>query len=643
MMAKELNHRSDESSKLYETTRRGYLKLTGAAAASATALGAASGTAGAESYETITVGSGDTYVHHVNSGETFQNKLIDITASNAEVEITGSGSDWVIRDIGIKGKCTSDDKDQMITAEVDSGSTGLIENVYLGDGAVDGYQGGMFVSLEHAGTLTIRNCNVQEWPDNGIYASAPGRDTDRNDAGLGEVHIENCYAKNNNTDCYRLGTDGSYVRDSVAHVNGDVPDKGGAENARGVWVKEGGTVDIENCDLLLEDPDASYCVWEGDNDETGLARVSNSEVVARDGADGKYRGNVDTSNIGSNPDVSVPNGVPTSAADAADGPDGTGYPHELIVDGSLNDTDASYDFSVTGSVTTMDDPQGDDASGSTASGRVSSYKDGYEFSGDVSTLNVDVGGGYISANVDRANREITITSGSNADYTNYEIAVTGDLTGKSSSDSGDEINATGDGVSGGVGGGGSDAFGYTGELKSINLDDSTCIIDVTRSYVLTIDDVDDDGNTASYNFTVSGSLEKSDAYDATIDTGDSISGSSASGKVTNGRDSYRFTGEITDFSVDAPINPLIDGDEVFTASLGHNVINMNGTGDAQEYQFSVVGGAGAYDGTSGSDTVSDRTISGTVWDGSTDSYDYRNGVFVAGFTDGGTNPTYSDR
>jgi len=166
---------------------------------------------------------------------------------------------------------------------------------------------------------------------------------------------------------------------------------------------------------------------------------------------------------------------------------------------------------------------------------------------------------------------------------------------------------------------------------------------VTRSYVLTIDDVDDDGNTASYDFTVSGSLEKSDAYDATIDTGDSISGSSASGQVTNGRDSYRFTGEITDFSVDAPVNPLIDGDEVFTASLGHNVINMNGTGDAQEYQFSVVGGAGAYDGTSGSDTVSDRTISGTVWDGSTDSYDYRNGVFVAGFTDGGTNPTYSDR
>jgi hypothetical protein len=70
---------------------------------------------------------------------------------------------------------------------------------------------------------------------------------------------------------------------------------------------------------------------------------------------------------------------------------------------------------------------------------------------------------------------------------------------------------------------------------------------------------------------------------------------------------------------------------------------MNGTADGQEYQFSVVGGAGMYDGTSGSDTISDRTISGKVWSGSTDSYDYRNGVFVSGFDDGGTDPTYTDR
>jgi hypothetical protein len=110
--------------------------------------------------------------------------------------------------------------------------------------------------------------------------------------------------------------------------------------------------------------------------------------------------------------------------------------------------------------------------------------------------------------------------------------------------------------------------------------------------------------------------------------------------VTNGVDSYEFTGELTSFSVDNSVNTYVDGEEVFTDSLGGNVVDVTGTGDGQTYEFDVVGGAGAFDGIAGSDTISGRTISGKVWNGSTDSYDYRNGVLTSNFDSGGTNLSF---
>ena len=107
----------------------------------------------------------------------------------------------------------------MITASAPAGSTGTIDTVYLGDGAVPDGQTAIFVPSAHAGTLTIRGVNLQGWPDNVIYASTPGKDTGEN----GAVRIESCYARNNNVAAYRLGTDGSSVSDSVAIIDAPVP------------------------------------------------------------------------------------------------------------------------------------------------------------------------------------------------------------------------------------------------------------------------------------------------------------------------------------------------------------------------------------------------------------------------------------
>jgi len=191
--------------------------LVGAGGIAATTV-AATGTAGATShYTTYTVNAGETFTRNITSDKTFENALIDATADNADVQINAYGSNWTVRNVGIKGKLTSANG-AAFRLQVNDGSSALFENVYLGDGAVPGSHGGVFVPTTHEGTLRIRELNVQYWPDNGEYASAPGRSERGGRGGL--VEISHSYARNNNIAGFRLGTDRSMVRDSVVVVDG---------------------------------------------------------------------------------------------------------------------------------------------------------------------------------------------------------------------------------------------------------------------------------------------------------------------------------------------------------------------------------------------------------------------------------------
>ena len=154
---------NDTDSQWQLLNRRNYLKLTGTAAAAAAGTGA-SGTAAAENYEIITVGAGETKRYDLRDGDTLENILFDITASQARVKIRPIGTDWIVRNIGFEGRLDLDGdgpKHEMIAPEVSDGRTGLIENVYLGDGATNDGGTGIFVPLDHAGTLIIRNCYFQ--------------------------------------------------------------------------------------------------------------------------------------------------------------------------------------------------------------------------------------------------------------------------------------------------------------------------------------------------------------------------------------------------------------------------------------------------------------------------------------------------
>lgn len=274
-------------------------------------------------YRTIEVGANETRFIDVESGETFSNARIDITADGTAVNIDASGSDWTIHNVGIDG--IQDADEQVFNLQVDAGGTGLVENVYFGDGATNGGAVGAFVPTDHAGTLTFRRVNVGGFGNNGIYGSAPGREPTLDNPAVGQggvVRIEASYAQNNNIAGFRIGTDGSYIRNSVVHVDEQVlANRAGQRNARGVWAKEGGDIDIDDSDILLEDESASYGVWVS---QDSRAVLSASAVAARDGARERFveKDNgeiVGEERTGNDPNVTPPDGVPLSAQEAACG------------------------------------------------------------------------------------------------------------------------------------------------------------------------------------------------------------------------------------------------------------------------------------------------------------------------------------
>jgi hypothetical protein len=301
----------------------------------------------------------------------------------------------------------------------------------------------------------------------------------------------------------------------------------------------------------------------------------------------------------------------------------------------------NFDYSVVRALQPTDDVEsGDTVNSDSANGRArGDGADSFEFAGDLDTLHLDLAE-EINVDIDRDAGTIDVTTSSDSPVHDYVITVNGQIFKGSDANDSDSLSSEENQVSGSAGSGGSDTYTYTGQLKEIDIDNGDARATVTREHIITIEDVED-GNSTDYTFDVTGDLYQTDDYGATNDSGDSVSGGTANGTVGGGgRDSYRFTGEITSFSATNPVNTYVDGDEVVTASLGHDQVTFDGTGDGQEYRAQVIEGIGRASGDN--DTVHERTVDGQVWDCCADDFRYRNGVLVTGLEKGGTNVSYSD-
>lgn len=204
------------------------------------------------------------------------------------VRIRGRG-DVVARNLTIRGKMPDKDLPSTPAAfhfgQIDESSRGVVENAVAKAG---GHQGGnavgIYVEKDHAGELIFRDCNIQNFPNNGLYASAPGRN-EQNFAGKdGPVHVEGGLYRNNNIANIRIGSTGSTVKDARVVADEEPPHPEGSLNVRGIRLrgKEGQVVD--NCEIRFGENAGSGFGALVFHPDTGRATVRNTKIeIHQDG------------------------------------------------------------------------------------------------------------------------------------------------------------------------------------------------------------------------------------------------------------------------------------------------------------------------------------------------------------------------
>ncbi|WP_049923639.1 hypothetical protein [Halopiger djelfimassiliensis] len=631
--------------------RRSYLKLAGATTATAALSGAA---AAADDYDVVTARG---QVFRIGRGETFENKLIDLTNGNS-VLLLVEGGNSVIRNIGFKGLHRGDAF--MISITATSGDV-LIENVYLGDGSTKEGEsfvhgpGAVFYHRNASCNVTFRYCNVQGWPNNGFYCS--------NTAYGGSVRFENCYGKNNGVSTYRVAGGDDEIVNCVAYNDGTDygPGWGGyTEDAgRPVWVWPGGPVTIADSNFA-SGPYPHAMVLRG----SGTARMTGGGIRGNVQGSGLSR-----SNVSSSPDLSVPEGVPTTpeeaatgstSADPSPGDDGNGtdadegndgdederLPNVVVFDGRGTSGTTSYEFVVSDAVepSTDEDATVDDAAmveGTNASGVVADYLDAWRFDGEIERLSVE-GDAAVRVNgvavdpddFDDVLENVLIVDGDASDVTRYEFAVDGAAekatADGASIDDEDEIE---DGVVHGVVADWKDAFRFSGDLERLTVDGPGTVT-VNGDVVDPADygpelphvlEVEGRGAPTSYEITVDGTIEL-DSEAAPEHEATTISGSTVQSSVTDSTQTYRFSGALTDVTfTDGEAAVFLDGERIDTTEYGEHsllphalVIDGTDADGPSTYSFAVDGTVVAADYRDASinddDVIEGRAVRGAIDD-----------------------------
>lgn len=170
---------------------------------------------------------------------------------------------------------------------------------------------------------------------------------------------------------------------------------------------------------------------------------------------------------------------------------------------------------------------------------------------------------------------LELVAGPNTSNVSYEFTVEGSVqkrtaVGDNSAEDNDSITDNGDGtvtVSGIAGEGYGDSFLVDGVVTSMNLDESKWTIryggeevgvqDVAFPNKLVIDGSNAPRRASTYTFKVSGTARKSSEL-GSINSYDTVSNGEISGRVVDGKDGYRFSGEVTGFTLDGPANVRVE-------------------------------------------------------------------------------------
>ncbi|QLK26723.1 hypothetical protein HYG81_03645 [Natrinema zhouii] len=291
-------------------TRRNYVRSLAAVATATSVLGGAGAASAQEDYEVIEA-EGQTIT--IDAGETWENKLIDMTTGQ-DIIVTAHSSDWTIRNIGFKGENTSGTGSATFGISDTAGGTCTVENVYLGDGSSTGNsnpnghgQTAFWVAPDHSGHINFKNVNIQNFADNAIYGSAPGN------KGGGTIHIDSSFAANCYVSHFRLATEGSKVTNSSVYV-----DSSEGYVGRGIWAWAPGTIEVDNCQIEMNGQNSAIVA--GANGSPTQVSVTNTNYDDGAGISEEAGSSVQLGDgVGTEPEAIIPDGVPTSPEEAASG------------------------------------------------------------------------------------------------------------------------------------------------------------------------------------------------------------------------------------------------------------------------------------------------------------------------------------
>ncbi|WP_336362289.1 hypothetical protein [Halalkalicoccus salilacus] len=206
---------------------------------------------------TLEVGPTDGYVCKLG---TYESPIDDLTVTDLNIDITADGAggralechandDLEVSDITVEGKHDTSSKGPMLVGVHSSSGSGTVSNVSMPDGGeeVSGGRGGtgMLVSDYHTGSVTIEDCHIGPFPDNGIYCSSDE----------GEVHVEGGTFKNTNVAGVRLDGDNCSLKGAEFEYDESIPGFGGQRPVR----CDGGDVEISDLDIYMS-IDQTECI-----------------------------------------------------------------------------------------------------------------------------------------------------------------------------------------------------------------------------------------------------------------------------------------------------------------------------------------------------------------------------------------------
>jgi hypothetical protein len=490
---------------------------------------------------------------------------------------------------------------------------------------------GIWVGIQNEGTITFRDCTIEEFGNNGCYTSRT----------YGVVNYEGGLYRNNDNNQIRIGSPGSSADGTTLIVDADAsdsPNPDDALNQRGARVEMGHNyvptdVTIRNCDIAIRSTSRSGGGVVADHTASQF-RVVNTRIGV---------------------DVDTVRGV------LAKEPDGGVYPPPAKpYDGVLRNVSVTGSASGTAAVELVDRPNS--VVESCCIHQEGGGRDGVVFvnadSGAVRRSTIDVPGRtvvsedcWVNTNAISANGSCPMpaydggaASSPDVAFTGtltiegtpgaeYELAVSGTLE-KSSAMSGTTIDPndelSGSSVVGQVGDGGRDSYLFSGEITRLVLRGGALLyyngeqVDPAE-YLQNTVTVESQSYT-EYEITTSDGIVKSAAM-GEADPNDNISGRNASGHVgEGGRDSYAYPGEIVGLDIDGDASVYRNGDEIDPDEVGStDTLTFEGAPGAG-YELAVSGSLekstvlGAT--VDSNDEMSDASATGQVGGGGRDSYEF---------------------